>query len=1047
MAEPLDRAAAIGLDGTGAKWVGGVDVDKGIFGFTWRHSRMEQIFLLAMIAASWPFLYFSLNLPKQIVNQAIGGKDFPKNLYGFELEQLQYLATLSGLFLLFVFINGGFKYVINVFQGIMAERLLRRLRYMMLHRVVRFPLPHFRKMSQGELVAMVTAEAEMLGGFVGDAFALPLFQGGILATTLFFIAVQDPLMGVAAISMYPIQGYIIPKLQIRVNRLGKARVKHVRRLSERIGELVQGIGDVHANDTSRYEMADFGDQLGNIFDVRFLIYRKKFFIKFLNAFLGQLTPFLFYSAGGYLVITQQLSFGSLVAVLAAYKDLNDPWKELINYYQRMADAQVKYEQLTEQFEPSDLIPETLLTTDEHAPPSIEGPVVGSNVVLADEDGNRLVDGAGFHFALNQHVAIVGPGGGGKTDVARLLARQLWPTGGRIVFGATDLAQIPEAVTGRRIGYVDRDAFIRAGTMLDNLLYGIRNFPPNGNEGMPEDRLKRLVEAKAAGNSPYDIRTEWIDFAALGWQSVDDGRRRGVAVLRAVGLEEEVFAIGMRTAVDPEHWDGLAEGVLRARAAFRERLKDPEIAELVEVWDEKLFNTNATVAENILFGTPIGPTFDVEHLGDNPYMAEVLNKTGLTDLFLDIGQKVAGLMLEIFRDLPPGHEFFERFSFIDHDDLPDFARILNLARQNGLQALNAADRGKLLALPFKQIPARHRLGLIDEHTQKRLLEARRVFADALNDEQRAALAPLDSSAYRPVASVADNILFGKVASHRADAARRLGEELTALIRSQGLYERIVEIGLNFEVGISGKRLTAEQRQKLAIARVLMKQPQMLVVNEAAAALDASARTALLAALHTEMKGRALIWVDNDVPEDHGFDVVLRVDRGKVVGTEASEQVAEAELATPRKDEERAQSALGRETELLGSIPFFAGMDASKLKLLAFASEQQVFEPGQLLVRQGEMGDKAYVIVDGSVDILLERAEAGPLTIATRLGRELIGEMALLTNAPRTATVRARERVSALVITSEVFFKLIQENPSVSMNLTRILAKRLTERLQQ
>lgn len=1024
-------------------------MDKGIFGFTWRHSRSQQILLLLLIVISWPFLYFSLDLPKQIVNQAIGGKDFPKTFYGFELDQLPYLATLSGIFLIMVFINGGFKYAINVYQGIMAERLLRRLRYMMLHRVVRFPLPHFRKMSQGELVAMVTAEAEMLGGFVGDAFALPLFQGGILLTTLSFIMVQDPVMGVAAMSMYPIQGYVIPKLQAQVNRLGKTRVKHVRRLSERIGELVQGIGDVHANDTARYELADFGDQLGSIFDVRFLIYKKKFFIKFLNNFLGQLTPFLFYSAGGYLVINGDLSFGSLVAVLAAYKDLNDPWKELINYYQRMADAQVKYEQLTEQFEPGDIMPEQILTAHEDNPPLLEGNIVGNNVTLTDEDGTRLVDGLGFNLPLDKHVAIVGPGGGGKTDFARLLARQIVPTGGRITVGGQDLSQLPEAVTGRRIGYVDRDAFIRAGTMMDNLLYGIRNYPPRGTEGLSAHRLKRLVEAQAAGNSQHDITAEWIDYQALGWHSEAEARQRGLIVLRMVGLEEEVFAIGLRTAVDPTRWPGLAEGLLHARAAFRARLRDPEIAELVEVWDENLFNSNATVAENILFGTPIGPTFDIEHLGENVYMGTVLQQTGLTDLFLDIGQKVAGLMLEIFRDLPPGHEFFERFSFIDHDDLPDFNRILNLVRQNGVPALPPADKAKLLALPFKQIPARHRLGLIDDEVQKRLLIARRVFSEGLDETQHAALAPLDSSAYRPVASVADNILFGKIASHRADAARRVGEELTALIRSQGLYERIVEVGLTFDVGISGKRLTAEQRQKLAIARVLLKKPQILIINEAAAALDENARAALLRALQADMAGRALVWVDNDLPPDHHFDIALQVDRGKIIDTETAGEVMETIATAPpiRPDDERAKSALGRETELLGSIPFFTGMDASKLKLLAFASEQQVFEPGQLLVRQGEMGDKAYVIVDGSVDILLERPDAEPLTIATRLGRELIGEMALLTNAPRTATVRARERVSALVITSEVFFKLIQENPSVSMNLTRILAKRLTERLQQ
>ena len=66
--------------------------------------------------------------------------------------------------------------------------------------------------------------------------------------------------------------------------------------------------------------------LGTIYWIRYDIYRKKFFIKFLNTFLGQLTPFFFYSIGGYLVINGQLTLGALVAVLSAYKDMSDPWE-------------------------------------------------------------------------------------------------------------------------------------------------------------------------------------------------------------------------------------------------------------------------------------------------------------------------------------------------------------------------------------------------------------------------------------------------------------------------------------------------------------------------------------------------------------------------------------------------------------------------------------------------------------------------------------------------------------------------------------------------
>ena len=126
--------------------------------------------------------------------------------------------------------DGGLKYFINVFKGLLGERMLRRLRYQLYSRILRFPLPHFRKVSQGELIPMITAEVEPLGGFIGDAFTLPLYQGGLLVTALIFIMAQDWKLGLMALMFYPVQGYVIPKLQRTVNMLGKERVRHVRKL-------------------------------------------------------------------------------------------------------------------------------------------------------------------------------------------------------------------------------------------------------------------------------------------------------------------------------------------------------------------------------------------------------------------------------------------------------------------------------------------------------------------------------------------------------------------------------------------------------------------------------------------------------------------------------------------------------------------------------------------------------------------------------------------------------------------------------------------------
>ena len=111
-------------------------MEKSIFQFVYRYSKREQLYIILLTAISFPFLYFSLDLPKTIINEAIGGGvDFPVVIFGQQLEQIPYLFSLCGVFLALVFVNGSFKYYINVYRGQLGERMLRRLRYELYSRV------------------------------------------------------------------------------------------------------------------------------------------------------------------------------------------------------------------------------------------------------------------------------------------------------------------------------------------------------------------------------------------------------------------------------------------------------------------------------------------------------------------------------------------------------------------------------------------------------------------------------------------------------------------------------------------------------------------------------------------------------------------------------------------------------------------------------------------------------------------------------------------------------------------------------------------------
>ena len=324
---------------------------------------------------------------------------------------------------------------------------------------------------------MITAEVEPLGGFIGDAFKLPIFQGGYLLVILAFLLVQNWVMAAAAVALYPLQFYVVPKLQRRVNSFAKERVRLVRRLSDRIGETVSGVQEIRGNDTSAYERAAMSAVLGEIYTVRLRIFIWKFVIKFLNNSINHLGPFCFYSIGGYFVIQGRLEIGTLMAAIAAHKDLAAPWKELLNYYQRREDARIKYEQVITQFSPSGMLDESLQLGPAPADARVSGELAASGLALRDDTGTTFLDGGvrsaslptrGWRWSALRAAAV--------RSWALVLARLMNPTSGALTIGGERSDRLHEGVTGRRLAFVGPQAFLFNATVRDNLLYGLKHEP-------------------------------------------------------------------------------------------------------------------------------------------------------------------------------------------------------------------------------------------------------------------------------------------------------------------------------------------------------------------------------------------------------------------------------------------------------------------------------------------------------------------------------------------------------------------------------------------
>ncbi|MEL6750719.1 MAG: ABC transporter transmembrane domain-containing protein [Pseudomonadota bacterium] len=906
-------------------------LDTRLMRYIWHHTKAEQLWVGFVILLSMPTYFLALQLPVRIVNEPIQGVGFedatatqtflqmdytlPSWLGGFrlhifdgwELERWPYLIALSCTFLALVCANGLFKFYINTYKGRLGERMLRRMRYQLVDRVLRFPINHFKRVKGSEVASMVKDEVEPFGAFIGDAFVQPLYLGGQALVAFIFIMTQSFWLGLIAVAVIAVQVTLIPWLRKRVIELGRERQLTARLLSGRIGEIVDGITAVHVNDTSNYERAELSNRLGKIFFIRYELYQRKFFIKFLNNFLAQLTPFLFYVVGGYFTIIGSLNVGQLIGVINAYKDLPAPINGLVMWDQQRIDINVKYAQIVDQFNVTGISDARLQAPSDEPVAPLEGELQVANLQVMDESGSALVEDADFTMPLTAITAGIGTIGSGAGATANTLAGLFQPTGGRLMLNGSHLVDLPQAVRGRRFAYAGSESYLPQASLLDSLLYVNKHAPLR-----PLDEAKRaqlmihpraLIETKAAGNTTLDFYADWVDYDAMGISGPDEIYPRMHDVLQIVEMDEAVYDLAMRHHLDPKTDGDLCEKLIVIRKALREKMAGSALEESVEGWDIAEYNDHATVAENLLFGTaPSGSDFASDRLGTNAIVRGVLEEQGLDRTLFDMGMELAETAIELFADLSPDNPFFEQLNFMTPEEVEAYPPILGRARDKGFDNLGARDRDALITLPFGYVESRNRLSLMDDEISGRILEARKVLLNRIGEDEEHDIAFYDIDAYNPLNSVRDNILFGRIAHGHSNANDEITDAIRGLLREHHLGEAIFRIGLEFDIGTGGKRLSENQRQRIVLARAMLKGADLLIVNRGLNAVDRRSQTRILERVLKRARGEesrgengprpfGVFWVLSNPSLVSRFDSVLYFERQRLVAKGTPDEVAD------------------------------------------------------------------------------------------------------------------------------------------------------------
>jgi putative ABC transport system ATP-binding protein len=893
-------------------------IDKSFFRYVWRNSRREQIAILLVVLASLPLYFWSLDLPKTIVNDAIQGKAFiipgsegqkrkiletitafklnitlpdflgghTYQLFGgFDVDRTTYLFALSTLFLVLVLINGGFKWLINLQKGVMGERMLRRLRFDLVRQLTWFQPEEMRGIKPAEAASMINNEVEPIGVFIGDAFVQPAFLGTQALTALFYILVQSFWLGLAAGVIVGVQGIIIPILRKEQIRLGKRRQLASRQLAGRIGEIVESSPAIRAHGTDPYERSEIGSRLAGLFFIRLDLYNRKFAVKFLNNLLAQLTPFFFYTVGGWLALHDALDVGQLVAVIAAYRDLPPPVKELIDWDQQRNDVTVKYEQIIQQFDVDEPDAKEELTP---VADGVSDRIDVDGLSIADQHGTPLVENITFAIDRPGHVALAGPPGGGSEIVARAIAHQLSHWKGSIKLNGQDISHLRSGALSRVMAYAGPEPVLLPSSIRENVVYSLRRNPPV-LDGQPssKEEAKRLHEARRSGNPLEMPSDQWLDLEAADAKDMTELDRRILERFKLLGFGEDIYRLGLLGKIKASTDDELGGRFVGVRKAIWKKLADESKSRLVEPFDPQRFNSNATIGENLLFGEPVGDMFAQSNLAANTYVRQVIDSDGLASTLLAIGIRLAEMMLEMFAGVPPGNPLYERFSFIAAGDLPGLQDVVNRAK-SPRRSETSDDRDKLISLALGYIEPRHRLGLLDDATRAAIVEGRAKLRAIIVKSAAGAVEFYDPASYCSAAPVRDNLLFGRIAFGIANAQETVSEMIKWALSESGLLDTVYRIGLDYQVGSHGRLLFPRQRAAVDLARCLVKNPRILILDDALRAFPGMEATVILKDLINELRSRILITALPGMDDAYRPELKVIFDKGRVARVESGEE---------------------------------------------------------------------------------------------------------------------------------------------------------------
>lgn len=788
-----------------------------------------QIILLFVIIAIIGARVLPLEMQRRIINDAIA------------LKNMNELVLYCGIYLLSVTAAGGLKLAVNYIQSQIGERAMLSMRKELYSHILTLPLGFFRKTQPGMVVSALMTELSAAGSFAGMAFAVPITNILTLLSFAVYLAWLNTPLALLTLAIYPIVSFVLPILQKKSNNANKERVDVARKVSSMIAESMTGIQEIQVHGAYQQEDRKFLSLIEKLKEIRIRWSLMKFTIKTTNNYFVSLGPFLIFIYGGFLVMNGQLELGAMVAFLSAQEKLYDPWKELIDFYQVYQDASIRYKRTMEYF---DHEPEFRLEAPPVQPISGKGKLEIKGLHFETPEGISLLKGINLSLEAGQHMALVGFSGSGKSTLIQCIAKMYQHSSGSVLIDGEELSDISKNSLIEKMGYISQRPFIFTGTVLENLLYA-------------------------------DLATR---NAMYREDAPEPDRDQMILALQQAGFFADTMRFGLETVLAPEETD-LIKNIINGRHEFRENYGE-QLSRYVEFYDKEQYLFHSSLIENIIFGMPKDVKTSIKDLVKSHKIMAFFKENNLYGKLVDLGYDISFETVDLLEGLS-NPELVIEDSPIPFDQLDSMAKIIAKKKN---ESLSDMEDEKLVDIALNFIPAIHTMTALSDNLSQNILKLRKLFRTWAKENMPDKFTFYNSNDYIHGQSLINNIFFGRPKKGMAYAQDKINQAIIQLLIEQDVLENVAEIGMRFEVGSSGDKLSGGQRQKLAIARVLLKNPSIVIMDEATSALDNASQTRIQRLIDTRWKKkRTVIAVIHRMDDIQSFDLIGVMKSGKLLET--------------------------------------------------------------------------------------------------------------------------------------------------------------------